>query len=37
MSYPDVTPTNGVGLPNTQNIQNINDSIKKLGGIFGKK
>jgi|GEM_PF-1672489 len=34
MTYPDLTPTGGLTAPN---VQNINDSIKKLGSIFGKK
>jgi hypothetical protein len=35
MTYPDLVPTwGGTGGVNTQNI---NDSLKKLGGIFGKK
>jgi len=40
MNFPDLTPSNGLGIPsvgNTQNIQNVNDSIKKIGSIFGKK
>ena len=34
MSYPDLTPTAG---GNNINTQNLNDSIKKLGSIFGTK
>jgi hypothetical protein len=40
MSFPDLTPSNGIGVPglsNGTNTQNINDSLKKLGSIFGKK
>jgi hypothetical protein len=37
LNYPDLTPSNGLGVPGLGNTQNINNSIQKLGSIFGKK
>jgi hypothetical protein len=38
LSYPDLTPSNGIGIPGLNNgTQNLNNSIQKLGSIFGKK